>query len=237
MSAADAVSRNPVVERQGRRRPSVHSRADRPSLPARAAGGAAPRAGAAREDRSDLQLVQEAQGGNGHAFELLIWKHQSRVLNVAKGIVGEADAPDVAQEAFLKCYRALGQFRGQSAFYTWLYSITVNTCRNHLQSLRRRPANQDIDAAEAEHSGYADRLSDHETPERAAMAEEVGYRLTRAVNRLPQDLREALLMREVEGMSYEEIAEAMDCPIGTVRSRLFRARDAVDGVVAPLLAP
>ena len=224
MSAVAASMQSPVNQSRSLRRPAASRLGVLPST-----GAQAPFA-KVRKD-ADEQLVREAQAGSGHAFELLVWKHQAWVLKLTRGFVGEADAP----EAFIKCHRALQGFRFDSAFSTWLHTITVNCCRNHLAARRRRPSGQDIDAADAEHSGFADKLSDHETPERSALADEVGDKLNRALHLLPQDLREALIMRERDGLSYEEIAEVMDCPIGTVRSRIFRAREAIDAVVQPLL--
>jgi RNA polymerase sigma-70 factor (ECF subfamily) len=188
------------------------------------------------DNRADEQLVQLAQEGQTQAFDLLFRKYQYKTIQLVGRMVGEADAPDVAQEAFIKAYRALPGFRGQSAFYTWLYRIAVNTAKNHLVSRARRPTNQDIDVADAEQFGHTERLSDVSTPESNLLAEEIRDELTVAIQALPSDLRQAIVLRELEGLSYEEIAEAMDCPIGTVRSRIFRARESIDAVVQPLLS-
>jgi len=177
---------------------------------------------------TDEQLVSRAQEGDTSAFERLFKKHQSRVVQLASYLVGESDAPDVAQEAFIKAYRALPSFRGDSAFYTWLYRIALNSAKNHLNWRARRPKDQDVDVADAELAGHTEHLSDMNTPEATLMAEELSQKIATAIQRLPQDLRRAVLLRELSGLSYDEIAELMDCPIGTVRSRLFRAREVID---------
>jgi RNA polymerase sigma-70 factor (ECF subfamily) len=186
-------------------------------------------------DPADQQLVERAQKGETRAFELLVRKYQHKLVQLVSRLVGEADAPDVAQEAFVKAYRALPGFRGQSAFYTWLYRIAINAAKNHLVSRARRPAGQDIDIADAEQFGHAGQLSDCETPESNLLAEEIKNKVTGVIAKLPADLRQAIVLRELEGLSYEEIAEVMECPIGTVRSRIFRARESIDAVVQPLL--
>jgi RNA polymerase sigma-70 factor (ECF subfamily) len=142
--------------------------------------------------------------------------------------VSPADAPDVAQEAFIKAYRAVDGFKGNSAFYTWLYRIAINTAKNYLVARSRRPASQDIDVADAEAYGISDQLTSQDTPEQLALSEEIRDTVAATIAALPPDLRTAIVLREVEGLSYEEIAEAMECPVGTVRSRIFRARAAVD---------
>jgi RNA polymerase sigma-70 factor, ECF subfamily len=186
-------------------------------------------------DPADQQLVERAQKGEVRAFELLVRKYQHKLVQLVSRLVGEADAPDVAQEAFVKAYRALPGFRGQSAFYTWLYRIAINAAKNHLVSRARRPAGQDIDIADAEQFGHAGQLADCETPESNLLAEEIKLKVTGVIAKLPADLRQAIVLRELEGLSYEEIAEVMECPIGTVRSRIFRARESIDAVVQPLL--
>ena len=188
------------------------------------------------QDTTDEQLVLRAQKGEALAFELLVRKYQHKTIQLVSRLVGEADAPDVAQEAFVKVYRALPGFRGQSAFYTWLYRIAVNTAKNHLVARSRRPANQDIDVADAEHTSYAAGLCDSDTPESNLLADEIRNEVTAVIRKLPPDLRQAIILREFEGLSYEEIAEVMNCPIGTVRSRIFRARESIDSVVKPLLS-
>jgi len=189
----------------------------------------------AAERDADEQLVARAQAGDTAAFELLVRKYQQKAIQLVSRLVGEADAPDVAQEAFIKAYRALSGFRGQSAFYTWLYRIAINSAKNHLVSRARRPAGQDIDIAEAELYGHTGQLADLDTPESALLAQEIKDKVTTVISRLPADLRQAIVLRELDGLSYEEIAEVMRCPIGTVRSRIFRARESIDAVVQPLL--
>ncbi len=187
------------------------------------------------EEQTDEQLVARAQEGNARAFELLVRKYQYKIIQLVSRLVGESDAPDVAQETFIKAYRALNGFRGQSAFYTWLYRIGINTAKNHIVSRGRRPANQDIDIADAEQYGHTEHLSDVDTPESLLLSDEIKQKVAEVIHKLPADLRQAITLRELEGLSYEEIAEVMDCPIGTVRSRIFRAREAIDAVVQPLL--
>jgi RNA polymerase sigma-70 factor (ECF subfamily) len=187
------------------------------------------------ESPTDEELVARAQTGDKRAFEFLVRKYQFKIIQLVSRLVGEADAPDVAQEALIKAYRALNGFRGQSAFYTWLYRIGINTAKNHLVSRGRRPATQDIDIGDAEQHGHTEQLSDADTPESLLLSEEIRETVTAAIARLPEDLRQAITLRELEGLSYEEIAQVMDCPIGTVRSRIFRAREAIDAVVQPLL--
>jgi RNA polymerase sigma-70 factor, ECF subfamily len=186
-------------------------------------------------EQTDEQLVARAQEGETRAFELLVRKYQHKIIQLVSRLVGEADAADVAQETFIKAYRALAGFRGQSAFYTWLYRIGINTAKNHIVSRGRRPANQDIDIADAEQYGHTEHLSDVDTPESVLLSEEIKQKVAEVIHKLPADLRQAITLRELEGLSYEEIAEVMDCPIGTVRSRIFRAREAIDAVVQPLL--
>jgi RNA polymerase sigma-70 factor, ECF subfamily len=186
------------------------------------------------KDVADEVLVARAQRGDKDAFGLLVRKYQYRVTKLVARYVSDSEAVDVAQEAFIKAYRALGGFRGNSAFYTWLYRIAINTAKNHLVARARRPANQDIDVADAELYGHTERLSHSDTPEAVLLGEEVQNIVLGAIQALPSDLRTAILLREIEGLSYEEIAEAMDCPIGTVRSRIFRARAAIEETLRPL---
>lgn len=188
------------------------------------------------EEELDEQLVARAQKGDKRAFELLVRKYQYKIVQLVGRLVGEADAPDVAQETLIKAYRALAGFRGQSAFYTWLYRIGINTAKNHIVSRARRPSTQDIDVSDAEQYGHTEHLSDMDTPESLALSEEIKQKVAEVIQKLPPDLRQAITLRELEGLSYEEIAQAMDCPIGTVRSRIFRARDAIDAVVQPLMS-
>jgi len=187
------------------------------------------------EEPLDEQLVVRAQEGDQRAFELLVRKYQHKILQLVGRLVGDGDAPDVAQETFIKAYRALNGFRGQSAFYTWLYRIGINTAKNHLVARNRRPSGQDIDVADAELYGHTEQLSDGDTPEALLLSDEIKDKVTEVIARLPADLRQAITLRELEGLSYEEIAQIMDCPIGTVRSRIFRAREAIDAVVKPLI--
>jgi len=186
------------------------------------------------KDVSDDVLVARTQAGEKGAFDLLVRKYQYRVTKLVSRYVSDSEALDVAQETFIKAYRALRGFRGNSAFYTWLYRIAINTAKNHLVARGRRPANQDIDVADAELYGHTERLSHSDTPEAVLLGEEVQNTVLRAIHELPSDLRTAILLREIEGLSYEDIAEAMDCPIGTVRSRIFRARAAIEETLQPL---
>jgi RNA polymerase, sigma-24 subunit, RpoE len=187
------------------------------------------------EEQTDDQLVVRAQKGDQRAFELLVRKYQHKIIQLVSRLVGDGDAPDVAQETFIKAYRALAGFRGQSAFYTWLYRIGINTAKNYLVSRSRRPAGQDIDVVDAEQYGHTEHLSDVATPESLLLSEEIRHKVVQTIRALPADLRQAITLREFDGLSYEEIAEVMECPIGTVRSRIFRAREAIDAVVKPLL--
>jgi RNA polymerase sigma-70 factor (ECF subfamily) len=185
---------------------------------------------------TDEQLVAKAQAGDQRAFELLVRKYQYKIVQLVSRLVGDADAPDVAQETFIRAWRALNGFRGQSAFYTWLYRIGINTAKNSLVSRNRRPADQDIDVADAEQYGHTEHLSDIATPEAELLTDEIRDKVNEAIAKLPPDLRQAITLRELDGLSYEEIAQVMDCPIGTVRSRIFRAREAIDAVLKPLLS-
>ena len=187
------------------------------------------------EASTDEQLVVRAQAGDQRAFELLVRKYQHKIVQLVSRLVGDGDAPDVAQETFIRAWRALNGFRGQSAFYTWLYRIGINTAKNYIVSRGRRPADQDIDVADAELYGHTEHLSDVETPEASLLTEEIRNAVADTIAKLPPDLRKAITLRELEGLSYEEIAEVMECPIGTVRSRIFRAREAIDAVLKPLL--
>jgi len=185
----------------------------------------------------DQLLVERAQRGDKHAFELLVAKYQRKLVRLISRIVRDpAEVEDVAQEAFIKAYRALPQFRGESAFYTWLYRIAVNTAKNFLVAQgRRAPTSTEKDAEEAETFEDAGQLRDINTPESILMSRQVAMTVNAAMDKLPQELRTAITLREVEGMSYDEIAELMGCPIGTVRSRIFRAREAIATDLRPLL--
>ena len=184
----------------------------------------------------DEQLVERVQRGDKAAFNLLVKKYQHKVVNlVARYVNNPGDVPDVAQEAFIKAYRALPTFRGESAFYTWLYRIAVNTAKNYLTSQGRRPPSSDVEADEAESYGGGEALQEVSTPENLALTDEIKRTVFAAIEALPEDLRTAITLRELEGLSYEEIAEIMDCPVGTVRSRIFRAREAIDKKLQPLI--
>jgi len=188
------------------------------------------------QDDADQQLVQRVQAGDKTAFNLLVVKYQHRVLKLVSRFVNDAaEAEDVAQEAFIKAYRALPSFRGESAFYTWLYRIAINTAKNALVSNRRRPVDFDLDLQDPDQYERQARLKEADTPEGVLLTEEIRQVVERAMEQLPEDLRTAIVLRELEGLSYEEIAEAMDCPVGTVRSRIFRAREAIDKKLKPLL--
>jgi len=181
-------------------------------------------------DVSDLELVLRVQRGDKSAFDLLVRKYQHKVVKLVMRYMREpADAEDVAQEAFIKAYRALPQFRGDSAFYTWLYRIAINTAKNAIVSRDRNPVGVDLDLQDGEEVyDVMGRLADHETPEALLLTEEIRNTVDAAIQALPDELRTAIVLRELEGMSYEAIATAMDCPVGTVRSRIYRAREAID---------
>ncbi len=188
------------------------------------------------EKEVDQQLVERVQSGEKAAFDLLVRKYQHRIASLVSRYVGDPDeTQDVTQEAFIKAYRAIGNFRGESAFYTWLYRIAINTAKNHLVSLSRRPPATDIDAGDAEQFAGDTRLKERGSPEHELLRQEIESTVTSAIEKLPDDLRTAITLRELEGMSYEEISESMGCPIGTVRSRIFRAREAIDKKLEPLL--
>ncbi len=184
----------------------------------------------------DKVLVRRVQQGEKEAFDLLVLKYQHRLIKlISRYIRDSAEVYDVAQESFLKAYRALPNFRGDSAFYTWLYRIAINTAKNHLVSQSRRPPDSDVDSSEAEQFDGESDLKEYATPERMLLKEEIERTVIDAIDQLPPDLRTAITLRELEGMSYEEIAQTMDCPIGTVRSRIFRAREAINKRLEPLL--
>jgi len=184
----------------------------------------------------DAELVKRVQAGERKAFDILILKYQAKVVSlVGRYVKNPQDALDVAQEAFIKAYRALARFRGDSAFYTWLYRIAINTAKNHLVATGRRPPSSDIDASDAEYFSSNTNLHDIATPENQLAEAEMANLLQQTIQALPEDLRTALLLRELDGLSYEAIADAMSCPIGTVRSRIFRARDVIDKQLKPLL--
>jgi len=178
--------------------------------------------GGVSETKVDQLLVERVQKGDKRAFDLLIQKYQHRIVSLVTRYVSDpSEAQDVAQEAFIKAYRAIGRFRGDSAFYTWLYRIAINTAKNWIVAKNRRPPASDIDAVDAEQYGISGKLQETSTPENELLR--------------PEDLRTAIMLREMDGMSYEEIATTMECPIGTVRSRIFRAREAIDEKLKPLI--
>ncbi|HXS27087.1 MAG TPA: RNA polymerase sigma factor RpoE [Steroidobacteraceae bacterium] len=181
-------------------------------------------------DTSDLSLVRRVQRGDKGAFDALVLKYQHKVVKlVMRYVRNPAEAEDVAQEAFIKAYRALPQFRGESAFYTWLYRIAINTAKNAVVSRDRSPVEFDLDTQGLDESyDMQGRLKDSETPEGLVLTDEIRSTVNSAIDALPEDLRTAIVLRELEGLSYEEIAAAMGCPVGTVRSRIFRAREAID---------
>jgi RNA polymerase sigma-70 factor, ECF subfamily len=185
----------------------------------------------------DQQLVERVQRGDKAAFDLLVSKYQRKIFRLLSRLIrDQAELEDVAQEAFIKAYRALPNFRGDSAFYTWLYRIAINTAKNHLVSQgRRAPTTTEADIEEAETFDDGDRLRDLNTPESMLLTKQVGEAVNRAIDQLPEDLRTAIVLREIEGLSYEEIADSMSCPIGTVRSRIFRAREAIAQELKPVL--
>ena len=188
------------------------------------------------EQSKDLGLVRKAQAGDKAAFDLLVRKYQNKIISLVSRYLGNnGDVQDVAQDAFIKAYTALPGFRGEAAFYTWLYRIAVNSAKNYLMAKGRRPANVDVDAEEAEFFETSDALKENASPERLALTEEIKHVIFDTIENLPEELKVAIQLREIDGMSYDEIAAAMWCPIGTVRSRIFRARDAIDAKLQPLI--
>lgn len=185
---------------------------------------------------TDAQLVRRVQKGDKGAFDLLVLKYQHKIVNLVMRYVRDPDqALDISQEAFLKAYRALPRFRGESAFYTWLYRISVNTAKNYLAAQRRRPMDVELDLQNPEQYDLHAKLRETDTPEGVTLSQELYETVERAINGLPDDLRTAIILRELDGMSYEEIAQTMDCPVGTVRSRIFRARDAIGKKIGTLI--
>ncbi len=181
-------------------------------------------------DVSDLSLVRRVQHGDKGAFDVLVLKYQHKLVKlVTRYVRNPAEAEDIAQEAFIKAYRALPQFRGDSAFYTWLYRIAINTAKNAVVSRDRSPVDYDLDRSSIDESyDMQGRLKDSETPEGLVLTDEIRQTVNAAIEQLPEDLRTAIVLRELEGLSYEQIASTMGCPVGTVRSRIFRAREAID---------
>ena len=185
---------------------------------------------------SDKKLVKRVQKGDKGAFDLLVLKYQHKIVNLVMRYVRDPElALDITQEAFIKAYRALPRFRGDSAFYTWMYRIAVNTAKNHLAAQRRRPMDVELDLQDPEQYDLHAKLKETDTPEGITLSNELQEIVERAIAALPEDLRTAIVLRELEGMSYEEIAQTMDCPVGTVRSRIFRARDAISKKVGSLI--
>ena len=192
--------------------------------------------GAMPDNVSDRELVERAQRGERKAFDLLMLKYQHRIAKlIARYVQNPAEVLDIAQEAFLKAYRALPRFRGDSAFYTWMYRIAINTAKNHLAAQARRPRESGVDVTDAEQFDGVTDLKELVTPEGLALTEEIQHTVAAAIEALPEDLKVAISVRELDGMSYEDIARVMECPIGTVRSRIFRAREAINARLDPLL--
>ncbi|MFY1027985.1 RNA polymerase sigma factor RpoE [Actinobacillus seminis] len=187
------------------------------------------------EQLTDQALVERVQQGNKKAFNLLVSRYQNKVAGLLTRYVSQNDIPDVVQESFIKAYRSIDSFRGDSAFYTWLYRIAVNTAKNYLSAQGRRPPNEDILAEEAETYDVGTNLRDVDTPENEMLSSELKKIVFDTINGLQEDLRTAITLREIEGLSYEEIADIMDCPVGTVRSRIFRAREIIETKITPLL--
>ncbi len=184
----------------------------------------------------DADLVKRVQAGDNRAFDLLVQKYQHKVINLVGRFVSDpAECQDIAQDAFIKAYRAIGSFRGDSQFYTWLYRIAANTAKNHLSSRARKSPNYAVDVEDAEHFEGESGLKEYTNPENMLLTDEIKATIFAAIERLPDDLKSAITLREIDGLSYEEIADVMDCPIGTVRSRIFRARDVIDKELRPLL--
>ncbi|MGH8377316.1 MAG: RNA polymerase sigma factor RpoE [Gammaproteobacteria bacterium] len=185
---------------------------------------------------TDQMLVARVQRGDKAAFDVLVRKYQHKIIKlVTRYVHDSSEALDVAQEAFIKAYRAIPGFRGDSAFYTWLYRIAINTAKNYLVAEGRRPLDHGVDLQDPDQYEMQARLKDMDTPERLLLTEEIQRTVEAAIEDLPEDLRTAIVLREIEGLSYEEIAQTMSCPVGTVRSRIFRAREAIDGRLRPLL--
>ncbi len=187
-------------------------------------------------ESTDAQLVRRVQKGDKGAFDLLVLKYQHKIVNLVMRYVRDPDqALDITQEAFLKAYRALPRFRGDAAFYTWMYRIAVNTAKNYLAAQRRRPMDVELDLQDPEQYELHAKLKDIDTPEAVNIGNELQATVERAFASLPEDLRTAIVLRELDGMSYEEIAETMECPVGTVRSRIFRARDAISKKIGNMI--
>ena len=188
------------------------------------------------EREIDLVLVKRVQKGDKAAYDLLVQKYQSKIIKlIGRYIHDHAEAEDAAQEAFIKAYRGLANFRGESAFYTWMYRIAINTAKNHLVAMGRKSPDIGVDAQDAEQYDGVSALKEYATPEHQLLTEEIKNTVHKSIEMLPEELKMAITLRELEGLSYEEIAEVMECPIGTVRSRIFRAREAIDNNLQPLI--
>ena len=184
----------------------------------------------------DAELVKRVQAGDTGAFDLLVQKYQHKVINLVGRFVSDyAECQDIAQDAFIKAYRAINGFRGDSQFYTWLYRIAANTAKNHLASRARKSLGYTVDVDDAQHFEGESGLKEYANPENLLLTDEIRQTIFTAIEKLPDDLKSAITLREIDGLSYEEIADVMDCPIGTVRSRIFRARDVIDKELRPLL--
>ena len=189
-----------------------------------------------KTEPTDQQLVVRVQKGDKRAFDLLVLKYQYKVHAIVARFIRDSDeVRDVVQEAFIKAYRALPKFRGDSQFYTWLYRIAVNTAKNYLVARSRRPPSSDVDLDDAEYYSGSDKLKDHSSPENQLFRDQLEVAINQAIVELPEDLRTAVTLREYEGLSYEDIAAVMDCPVGTIRSRIFRGREAIDARVVELV--
>ncbi len=189
-----------------------------------------------KSKQTDQQLVDQVFKGNKHAFDLLVLRYQHRIMAlVSRFIRDQSEVEDVCQEAFIKAYRALPKFRGDSAFYTWLYRIAINTAKNHMVTKGRRPPGTDVDLGDADLAELPSELVDNGSPEEKLSSSELHLLINNAIEELPEDLRTAFTLREFGGLSYEEITQIMDCPVGTVRSRIFRAREALDAVISPFI--
>ena len=213
------------------------SRAERGQTGVHVTSGASGSAARMVDVETDRALVSRVRKGDNKAFDLLVRKYQHKIIGLVSRYVHDwSECEDVAQEAFIRAYRAIGAFRGDSAFYTWMYKIAVNTAKNHLVAMGRRPPMDDIAAEDAVFLTGAERMQEGATPERELLRQEIEQTVFDTVQALPEELRTAITLREVDGLSYDEIAEAMGCPIGTVRSRIFRAREAIDEKLRPLLS-